>query len=786
MLIVYLVFIFIFSMDICKIHAVNNEESIIYVSNWDELKQKIEESNVNSNIEIHLRSDEESLIWEAASTLIIPQDKTVTLIADSDITIKRLDDFTEDTRENSKFVEDSMNNHGALIETWGTLNINTSSENKTITLDGATTYQVNYSLIDVRLGNININNMVIKDNVKQGGHGGGLKVNKTATGSNIKISNVEFINNTANYGGAIFIDSRTCNTILDNVVIKDNKAIVGSGGGIYAWGNLEIRGNDTLISSNSAATYAGGIMVKSNCILNDGTIMGNQALKNSGGGISVDGTLTYNGGTITGNMATKGKGGGISYTSLKGGIINNLGDPEVIKRLTENVKFNIASTNNDIEPEIASGKNQDWTGDPKIKKTDVDLFKTYERANIELKMQTQGMTVTDKYIVFTLYYATDGKVKKIAVADKNNGEIIGLMDAPEGTGHGNDMAWDSDEDKFYLLTSGRKIYKFGISVEGQSVSMTDLEEFNSSVQFSAIAYDKDNSHFIGKNKTEMYIVDKDFKVLSSFSFKDDFSAHLTSQGMGYYNGYIYFCCTETGQISNTQQLFFNNKEKMSNVIYKYSLDGTLVQAFYIPNTTLYGEIESCAFDDQGKLFASYVMGMYKNENNEMVNTLKYNNENQLYAFIPGEYSDVINFYNIDVHAPILEVKYSTTETTNQDVIVTISSNEPLKGVNGWKLSADKKTLTRIYSENAQENIEIANLSGNVSIASIDIKNIKKEDNTPEDSNVTEDKVTSNKIDKIDNPNTGDNIKKILSISIISMILLVGCVIISTKCQKNQA
>lgn len=65
-------------------------------------------------------------------------------------------------------------------------------------------------------------------------------------------------------------------------------------------------------------------------------------------------------------------------------------------------------------------------------------------------------------------------------------------------------------------------------------------------------------------------------------------------------------------------------------------------------------------------------------------------------------------------------------------------------------------------------------------------NMDKEYKATVEFKVTKDKITSNKNDKPNNPNTGDNIKKFLSISIMSLILLLGCVLILTKYRNKKA
>lgn len=81
--------------------------------------------------------------------------------------------------------------------------------------------------------------------------------------------------------------------------------------------------------------------------------------------------------------------------------------------------------------------------------------------------------------------------------------------------------------------------------------------------------------------------------------------------------------------------------------------------------------------------------------------------------------------NKDITAPILNVKYSIEEKTNKDVVVTITSNEQLKGIEGWNISSDLLTLTKTYTENTSEEIYVKDLAGNITTVNINIVNIDK-------------------------------------------------------------
>ena len=89
----------------------------------------------------------------------------------------------------------------------------------------------------------------------------------------------------------------------------------------------------------------------------------------------------------------------------------------------------------------------------------------------------------------------------------------------------------------------------------------------------------------------------------------------------------------------------------------------------------------------------------------------------------------ITISNIDTTAPEVEVKYSTTKTTTENVTVEIVANEQITGIEGWSLSNDKTTLTKTYSQNKEEEVTIYDLAGNSRKVTIKVNNIEKKDNT---------------------------------------------------------
>lgn len=80
---------------------------------------------------------------------------------------------------------------------------------------------------------------------------------------------------------------------------------------------------------------------------------------------------------------------------------------------------------------------------------------------------------------------------------------------------------------------------------------------------------------------------------------------------------------------------------------------------------------------------------------------------------------------VDSTKPELEISYTNTQITNENVIVTIKANEEIQPVSGWTLSSDKKQLTKTFSANTNINVTVIDIAGNEETARIEINNIDK-------------------------------------------------------------
>lgn len=80
---------------------------------------------------------------------------------------------------------------------------------------------------------------------------------------------------------------------------------------------------------------------------------------------------------------------------------------------------------------------------------------------------------------------------------------------------------------------------------------------------------------------------------------------------------------------------------------------------------------------------------------------------------------------VDSTKPELEISYSNTQITNENVTVTIKANEEIQPVSGWNLSLDKRQLSKTFSANTNTNVAVRDIAGNESTAKIEINNIDK-------------------------------------------------------------
>ena len=83
-------------------------------------------------------------------------------------------------------------------------------------------------------------------------------------------------------------------------------------------------------------------------------------------------------------------------------------------------------------------------------------------------------------------------------------------------------------------------------------------------------------------------------------------------------------------------------------------------------------------------------------------------------------------FEIDRTAPVCNVEYSITTPTNQDVTVTITASEPIFGYTGWDKAGNDNTITKVFTENAEENLLLKDEAGNETPVTVKVTNIDKD------------------------------------------------------------
>ena len=107
------------------------------------------------------------------------------------------------------------------------------------------------------------------------------------------------------------------------------------------------------------------------------------------------------------------------------------------------------------------------------------------------------------------------------------------------------------------------------------------------------------------------------------------------------------------------------------------------------------------------------------------------------------------------------VSYNPSTSTTGNVTATIKTNKKVKNVSGWTLSSDGKTLTKKYSKNTTETVNLVAEDGSEKSVTVKITNIKAEDtnkNNNNNSNTNGSVQGVSKDDDDNKPSTGSSSK----------------------------
>ena len=307
--------------------------------------------------------------------------------------------------------------------------------------------------------------------------------------------------------------------------------------------------------------------------------------------------------------------------------------------------------------------------------------------------QLQGFTLAKDKLVF---HASNNSTPNMGLLSTYNGASyqMSYKNDYSTTAHGNDITYNSNTNKVLLLVN-KEIYEYNGDTITYEKRYTTRDKGD--LLYTALGYDSKHDHYYALNDTVLYVLNSKFEKIYSF----DITALGIYQGLEYHNGYVYMTTAEY-TCPNKYQLYCNQK-KYSSIVYvynaKFNNDGTpskdfgkLVEKLYVDKAI--GELESVSFN-----------------NNQMILGYATQGVDSIYSF---------KFYSFLYEKVMYQPKYTVNYNEEADrKIITISSNEELKSIDGWTISSDLKTLSKEVLENtASTRINICDLYNNCKIETI--------------------------------------------------------------------
>ncbi len=109
--------------------------------------------------------------------------------------------------------------------------------------------------------------------------------------------------------------------------------------------------------------------------------------------------------------------------------------------------------------------------------------------------------------------------------------------------------------------------------------------------------------------------------------------------------------------------------------------------------------------------------------NNIKNLLKEGKNTIILYDVAGNASKTYEF-TYDVTAPTIEITLNPNGVTRGPVTVTLTANEDIKDIEGWT-RVDSKTLTKVYEDNAKDNVVVTDIAGNSMTQFVEVKRIDK-------------------------------------------------------------
>lgn len=275
-----------------------------------------------------------------------------------------------------------------------------------------------------------------------------------------------------------------------------------------------------------------------------------------------------------------------------------------------------------------------------------------------------------------------------------NGPCGGNPCYSQGTGHGNDMTYNTNNHQVYILGSNYIWQYDGVSQPTRYVQDST----------SSIGYDNFHNMYLVNSGFRVYVTDDNFAK----KFMFDATTDEIGQGFEYHNGYLYYATSTTNVPCQESYHHCGSFNSMSSVIDVYNVkldsDGTpgknfgkREKRFYVDGDTMPMEIESISFRDN-QAYLGYSNNSYPQTASDP-------------PFVFYRFADS----NIAVG---LHIDTSYQDATNSTT-VTISSGDQLQPVSGYTISADGYSMSKTVNAAAiSDTVNVCDYYGNCTVVNI--------------------------------------------------------------------
>lgn len=347
------------------------------------------------------------------------------------------------------------------------------------------------------------------------------------------------------------------------------------------------------------------------------------------------------------------------------------------------------------------------------------MTKVYE-ANVSEEIKVSDLVGNESVTIIT-----------ITNIDKNAPEVKGFIEGKnsykevtpsftEGV-----ATLQKDDEKSQSYTSGEKISDDGVYI----LTVTDAAGNSTVVNFTI------------DNVTPVFDTLEDVLLKNGDNFnttvvaKDEVDGDITADCVITFDGQEVESIDTTGAKDGEYTLTYTVTDEAGNTATatrKVTVDATAAQVVSLQSSNPDAATEvtiRVEFNEKMNLQDGWVA----EDDTQVAFTKKYTaNTSETVEFkdVAGNTTQVnIVINNIDSDAPSAAVSYSTTEPTKENVTATISAGEELQEVEGWTLSADKMSMTKVYTANTVaegEKVVITDLAGNTAEVTVIVTNIDKE------------------------------------------------------------